>query len=115
MNEHQLQKACVTWFDIQYPGHYFDLFAVPNGGQRNRIVAAKLKAEGVRAGIADLILDHPGAYGEIIYIELKVKKNTQTPKQKEFEKRATQKGRRYFVLRSLDEFISIVNFHLSKM
>lgn len=33
------------------------LYAVPNGGQRNPIVAAKLKAQGVRAGVLDISLD----------------------------------------------------------
>jgi hypothetical protein len=32
------------------------LFAIPNGGERNKAVAGKLKAEGVKAGAWDLIL-----------------------------------------------------------
>ncbi len=44
--EHRLQCACVRWFAYQHPELKGTLFAVPNGGQRNAIVAAKLKAEG---------------------------------------------------------------------
>lgn len=33
------------------------LHAVPNGGQRDAVVGAKLKATGVRAGVPDLFLD----------------------------------------------------------
>lgn len=32
------------------------LFAIPNGGERNPVVAARLKAEGVKAGVPDLML-----------------------------------------------------------
>lgn len=35
------------------------LFAVPNGGLRNPRVAARLKAEGVKAGAPDLLLAEP--------------------------------------------------------
>ena len=47
------------------------LYAVPNGGQRNKIVAAKLKAQGVRAGVLDINLDvaRRGFHG--LRIELK--------------------------------------------
>ena len=77
--EHNLQVACVRWFDMQYPQHKNRLFAVPNGGQRNVVVASKLKAEGVRAGVADLILMCGLGQG---FIEMKTKKGTQTKSQK---------------------------------
>src|SRR5690348_18167176 len=35
------------------------LYAVPNGGDRNKIVAAKMKREGVKPGVPDYCL--PGA------------------------------------------------------
>ena len=47
------------------------LYAIPNGGARNRVVAAKLKAQGVRAGVLDISLDvaRQGYHG--LRIELK--------------------------------------------
>ena len=54
--EHRLQCACVRWFAYQHPELKGTLFAVPNGGQRNALVAAKLKDEGVTAGVADLLV-----------------------------------------------------------
>lgn len=47
------------------------LYAIPNGGERNKIVAAKLKAQGVRAGVLDISLDvaRHGFHG--LRIELK--------------------------------------------
>lgn len=47
------------------------LYHVPNGGSRNRIEAARLQAQGVKAGVPDLCL--PVARGKYhgLYIELK--------------------------------------------
>ncbi len=46
------------------------LYAIPNGGHRHAAVAAKLKAEGVKAGVSDLCMPHArgpfhGFYGEM--------------------------------------------------
>lgn len=54
-HEHNLQTACVRWFRYQYPKDI--ILAVPNGGSRdNKKEAARLKAEGVLAGVSDLII-----------------------------------------------------------
>lgn len=50
------------------------LFAVPNGGYRDRIEAHNLRLQGVRAGVPDMCLPVPrGGYGAL-YIELKRRK-----------------------------------------
>ncbi len=36
-----------------------DMFAIPNGGERHAAVAAKLKAEGVKPGVSDIMLPVP--------------------------------------------------------
>lgn len=57
-------------------------FAVPNGGDRNPVVAAKLKAEGVRAGVPDYLLPvaRQGFHG--LAIELKAKGGYASPEQR---------------------------------
>jgi hypothetical protein len=47
------------------------MLAIPNGGHRHKAVAAKMKAEGVKAGVPDIFL--PVARGEFhgLFIELK--------------------------------------------
>ena len=35
------------------------IFAIPNGGERDRAVAGRLKAEGVKSGVSDLFLPVP--------------------------------------------------------
>lgn len=67
------QVALFEWAAInekRYPD-LRKLYAIPNGGQRNKIVAAKLKAQGVRAGVLDISLDvaRHGFHG--LRIELK--------------------------------------------
>lgn len=52
--EHREQVKFVAWIETNYPGH--KVFAIPNGGKRNKIAAIKLKAEGVRAGVPDLFI-----------------------------------------------------------
>ena len=41
---------------MKYPKLKGRLFAVPNGGRRDTVTGGKLKAEGVTAGVSDLIL-----------------------------------------------------------
>ncbi len=47
--EHRLQVECLRWLRLVYPSVL--CYAIPNGGQRNAIVAAKLKEEGATAGM----------------------------------------------------------------
>lgn len=57
------------------------MFHVPNGGSRNRIEAAKLKQQGVRAGVPDICL--PVARGGFhgLFVELKYGRNKATDRQ----------------------------------
>ena len=73
--ESTLQIACVKWFNAIYPEHQGLLFSVPNGGQRNAITAKIMKAEGVVAGVSDLILFMPRRRYHALCIEMKVDTN----------------------------------------
>jgi hypothetical protein len=73
MDEHQHQVALMRWARLSQ-GLFPELallYAVPNGGQRNAVVAAKLKAEGVQAGIPDLVLPVARSGYHSLYLELK--------------------------------------------
>jgi hypothetical protein len=52
--EHEEQREVVRWFRQTYKG--VRIFAIPNGGQRSIAAAARLKVEGVSAGVPDLFI-----------------------------------------------------------
>lgn len=69
--EGQEQAALLKEIHLRYPAVFELIYHVPNGGHRVKAVAAKLKAQGVKAGIPDLVLPmaRGGYFG--LYIEFK--------------------------------------------
>lgn len=65
------QVALLAEIKARYPEAWEHIHHVPNGGQRHKAVAAKLKAQGVKAGIPDLVLTmaRGGYFG--LYLEFK--------------------------------------------
>mgnify|MGYP003077074534 CR=1 FL=1 len=110
--EDKLQKAILTYFDYKYPKYRLLLHHSPNGGKRNAIEAAKFKQMGVRAGFPDLILLIPNKFYPFCGIELKIKTGRQSESQKAYQKEFESIGAKYVVVRSLDEFIKVVNEYL---
>ena len=104
--ESNLQQACVKWFRYQYPN--IIIFAIPNGGNRNVIEAARLKREGVLAGVADLMILKPNNKYYGLFVEMKTDKGKQSDNQIDFEMYCVHHHYKYSIARSLDEFISIV-------
>lgn len=113
--EDQLQKSCVSWFDLQYPEYRLLLHHSPNGGKRNPIEAAKFKQMGVRAGFPDLVLLIPNKDHPFLAIELKAGKNDQQESQKDYEREFGKIGAKYVVVRSIGEFIKVVNEYLNNV
>ncbi|MBR3938711.1 MAG: VRR-NUC domain-containing protein [Bacteroidales bacterium] len=112
--ESKLQQACVRYFRLAYPEYGYMLFAVPNGGSRNAVEARILKAEGVVAGVADLILLVPrSGYGSLC-IEMKIGKNTQTDNQKLWQQEAEKAGNKYVVVRRFDDFRQVIEKYLNE-
>jgi hypothetical protein len=76
-SEHIEQVKLIQWWGLSCRSFGLSekvLFAIPNGGERNVIVAGKLKAEGVRAGVPDLFLAHPSHDYHGLFIEMKKEK-----------------------------------------
>lgn len=95
-SEHCQQTAFFCWARFKenidrYPGLQL-MFAIPNGGERNRGVAAQLRAEGVKAGVLDIFL--PVARGGFhgLFIEMKVGNNQASTKQLEFATEVSYQG-----------------------
>ena len=67
------QRSLITWSQwniSQYPELAL-LYAIPNGGARDKITGAILKAEGVKPGIPDLHLPVARGTWLTLYIEMK--------------------------------------------
>lgn len=130
--EHQIQAQCVRWFALQYPRLNQLLFAIPNGGHRNKAAAGKAKAEGAKKGVADLFLSvpkhpssirmtitdkgqkfepHPNAYNGL-YIEMKTPKGRQSPEQLQFQVEVEKFGFQYTICRSLLDFQDTIQNYL---
>lgn len=88
------------------------LFSVPNGGQRDKITGAILKAEGVVAGVSDLLLLHPSGQYHGLCIEMKTPKGRQQPSQIEWQRAVEQQGFKYIVCHSVDEFLEKTDSYL---
>jgi hypothetical protein len=92
-SEGSQQKALMVWASLQsakYPQLKW-LVHIPNGGTRNIREAVELKAQGVKAGVPDLMLAYPvrqhwdqlnsdGSYHGL-FLEMKVKPNKVSPEQ----------------------------------
>lgn len=94
-SEHDEQVRLIEWCNIwmhKYPE--LDLiFAIPNGGKRNIIVAKKLKAEGVKSGVPDLFLPVARKYYYGLFIEMKrIKKSQISSNQNEWIQKLTNQG-----------------------
>ena len=103
--ESQIQKECVKWFREHYPAIEPLFFAVPNGGVRNAWTAKIMKDEGIRKGVADLILLLPRSGYASLCIEMKKPGGEQSDSQKEFQRVAEKAKNRYVICHSLDEFV----------
>lgn len=112
--EHRIQQACVRWFNIQYPHLRGRLFAVPNGGRRDVVTGAKLKAEGVVAGVADLILLVTNkAFGALL-IEMKKPGGIQSAAQRQWQGIVTTNGEyKYVICRSIYDFMREIREYLN--
>ena len=114
--EHQIQAAFVEWCFLNR-GRFLGLsmgFAVPNGGLRNKNVAKKLKAEGVRAGVLDWCLPVPMGKHCGLFIEFKSKTGVLSTNQKAEIRMLEFYGWMTAVCRSVEEAIESIKTYYDK-
>lgn len=70
------------------------------------MVVSGLRSVGLQDGVSDNIIIAPR--GKVYFIEFKTPTGTQQDNQKEFQKIVTDLGHTYYIVRSLDEFRSLV-------
>lgn len=99
-SEHKIQASLIQYLTINARPEIF-YFAVPNGGLRNIRVAQMMKAEGLRAGVADLCFMLP--QGRCAWLELKTAKGSLSDQQHGFKNRCRELGHFWAMARSIDE------------
>lgn len=73
-SESQEQQGLFQWWALAHRTFNLPevaLFAVPNGGHRQLATAARMKREGVRAGIPDVFLAVPADHFHGLWLEIK--------------------------------------------
>lgn len=113
-HESLLQQECVKWFRYQYPYAKKLLFAIPNGGVRNKVTARRLKKEGVQEGVPDLFLAIPIDSTHGMFIEMKYGSNKTTDAQNEMIELFTKVGYKCEVCYTFDDFKKVIDDYLKK-
>jgi len=88
------QKALFAWAALNRGKHpeLELMFHIPNGGKRDAVTGANLKAQGVKAGVPDICLPVPRGAFHGLYIEMKYGKNKLTADQKWWLVALSQQG-----------------------
>lgn len=103
-SEHDLQKQVLAYISLK--GNHVFAFAIPNAAKRTPATAARMRAEGLMPGVADLCVMLPA--GQVRWLELKAARGRQSPEQEMFEEVCEVLGHCYAVARTLDEAIAIL-------
>jgi hypothetical protein len=104
--EEQLHRAVVQLLQVYANRGLLTFCHVPNGGRRNPIEAAALKAMGTTPGVPDLLVWLPG--GGHFQIELKAKAGRLSAHQSAWISRMTDMGVAVHVVRSLDRLEALL-------
>lgn len=88
------------------------LFAVPNGGSRNKVEAANMKKQGVTPGVPDVILLIPKKGYASLCLEFKTATGRQSNEQREFQRQAEIYRNKYIIVRSAMEAIQTVKEYI---
>ena len=113
-SEHEEQKTLFEWAAYharQYPELYL-LFAIPNGGLRSPKTGARLKAEGVKAGVPDLMLPvaRGGYHG--LFVEMKAGRGRATRVQRVWADMLAAEGYRVALCRGWEEAARVILAYL---
>lgn len=130
--ESLMQRKVVQWWDMTCKARWgLDhrlLFAVPNAGWRSPATAAIMKAEGLRAGVPDLLLAVPRhrqvahansmmsqystEFCSGIFLELKTPEGRVARNQETYHALLRAQGYRVEVVRSFDQAVEVISNYL---
>ena len=108
-SESQLQAECVRYMRNVLSVVYGTFFSVPNEGKRNPVNASRMIAQGLLAGIPDLVWCRNA---QVVFFELKTTKGKLSAKQKLIHENLKTEGFEVYVVKSFEEFKNIVTLIL---
>jgi hypothetical protein len=108
MSEDKLQQQCVMWFRNNYCTKLNDprylIYSIPNDG-KNQMEQMRKISMGLYTGASDTVLD----FGfDLIYCEFKTLDGIQGKNQIDFEQLVTKLGRKYVIIRTIEDFKNLV-------
>ena len=107
-SEERIQYQIVEYFTNTYCLKFHNtrnfIFSVPNDTSDVRELMRK-KSTGLKAGVSDLIVLMPN---KCMFVEVKTETGNQSDKQKEFQSIVENLGFEYHLVRSLDDFKTII-------
>jgi len=110
MKEDQFQESVARLLDHTK----LNWWHTPNGGLRNKSVAAKLKRQGVKAGVLDIIIINSTVTGHKgLVIELKIGNNKLTPEQITWTNYFIENGYAVETCWTIDAVIKSLNEHFN--
>ena len=110
--EARIQQNCLVWLNKHHREIERWFYACPNGAYTDTITAARLKATGLKAGVADTFLPEPRGIYHGLYVELKTPTGVLSPKQKEFIHAMRYRGYCVVVLDTLEAFQALMHHYL---
>lgn len=113
--EHDHQVAFFQILELnsrKYPQLVTGVFAVPNGGFRDQATAKKLKAEGVRRGVPDILIMIPRRGYFAAAIENKAPAGRLSPEQKQMLDSLNANGYMTKICYSVDEQVKFLEWYL---
>ena len=114
MSEHDHQVTVFQWAELQertYP-ELAALFAVPNGSNKSKAVAGRMRAEGLKSGVPDICLPVArGKYGAL-FIEMKDGNKKPTENQVAWMEMLDRFGNCVAICQSASEAIKTLEWYL---
>jgi hypothetical protein len=106
ISENSIQSECVRWFNNNYCLKNHEnraiIFSVPNESMMSQ---QRLVNSGLLRGVSDTIIV---LKGKVLFVEFKTPTGYQNEFQKDFQSRVELLGFKYYVVRSLEQFQSII-------
>lgn len=116
-SEHAHQRAVFQWMNMQtgWPELRELAFAIPNGGKRDKITAGKLKAEGVKSGVSDIMIPiaRKGFHGFFLEMKKPGERDGESDNQKKFGAGVEREGYFYAVCEHWEEATHLISWYMA--